>query len=161
MRDEQGREERFDEVVLACNANQSLMLLDRPSARERWLLGSVRYESELHNHAVVHTDGSVLGRDGAHAARDPQQLRRAVRRAPRQLRDHVHHAQPAALGEALGQAVPSDVQPGAPDRPAQGHRAPLVPARRARRLPRVGADERVPVRRKGTRTPGIAARTPS
>ena len=25
-----------------------------------WALGSVRYESELHNHAVVHTDGSVL-----------------------------------------------------------------------------------------------------
>ena len=54
VRDEQGREERFDELVLACNANQSLMVLDRPSARERWLLGSVRYESELHNHAVVH-----------------------------------------------------------------------------------------------------------
>ena len=67
VRDEQGREERFDELVLACNANQSLMVLDRPSARERWLLGSVRYESELHNHAVVHWDDSVLGRDGAHA----------------------------------------------------------------------------------------------
>jgi predicted NAD/FAD-binding protein len=54
-------------VVLACNANQSLMILDRPSALERWLLGSVRYESELHNHAVVHWDDSVLAADGAGA----------------------------------------------------------------------------------------------
>src|SRR5206468_1396669 len=61
--DEHGREERFDEVILACNANQALMMLDRPSARERFVLGSVRYESELHNHAVVHWDASVLGRD--------------------------------------------------------------------------------------------------
>jgi predicted NAD/FAD-binding protein len=58
--DGQGRAERFDHVVLACNANQALMLLDRPSGLERYVLGSVRYESELHNHAVVHTDGSVL-----------------------------------------------------------------------------------------------------
>src|SRR5207249_1006219 len=63
VRDEQGREERFDEVVLACNANQALMMLAEPSARERFLLGSVRYESELHNHAVVHWDDSVLARD--------------------------------------------------------------------------------------------------
>jgi predicted NAD/FAD-binding protein len=58
--DEAGRSERFDEVVLACNANQGLMMLDRPSTRERLVLGSVRYESELHNHAVVHSDASVL-----------------------------------------------------------------------------------------------------
>lgn len=58
--DAAGRQERFDEVILACNANQGLMLLDRPSQRERFVLGSVRYESELHNHAVVHTDASVI-----------------------------------------------------------------------------------------------------
>jgi uncharacterized protein len=58
--DVRGREERFDQVILACNANQALMMLERPSAAERWILGSVRYESELHNHAVVHTDGSVV-----------------------------------------------------------------------------------------------------
>jgi predicted NAD/FAD-binding protein len=58
--DSQGNEERFDEVVLACNANQALMMLDRPGALERWTLSHVRYESELHNHAYVHTDGSVL-----------------------------------------------------------------------------------------------------
>ena len=60
VRDEDGVEERFDEVVLACNANQALMLLERPRALERWVLSSVRYESDLHNHAIVHTDGSVL-----------------------------------------------------------------------------------------------------
>ena len=53
-------EERFDEVVLACNANQALALLERPRPLERWVLSSVRYERELHHHAVVHTDGSVL-----------------------------------------------------------------------------------------------------
>jgi len=60
VRDERGVEERFDEVVLACNANQARALLERPRAMERWLLSSVRYERELHRHAVVHTDGSVL-----------------------------------------------------------------------------------------------------
>ena len=60
VRDEAGGEERFDQVVLACNANQALMLLDQPRPLERWVLSSVRYESDLHNHAVVHTDASVL-----------------------------------------------------------------------------------------------------
>jgi predicted NAD/FAD-binding protein len=67
VRDATGREERFDQVILACNANQALMMLDRPTAFERRVLGSVRYESELHNHAVVHTDASVLPKDETHA----------------------------------------------------------------------------------------------
>ena len=57
---EDGRTETFDEVVFACNANQTLMLLDRPTRLEGWLLSSIRYESELHNHTVVHSDASVL-----------------------------------------------------------------------------------------------------
>lgn len=40
--------------------NQTLMALDAPTFPETWLLSSVRYESELHNHAVVHPDGPVL-----------------------------------------------------------------------------------------------------
>jgi predicted NAD/FAD-binding protein len=60
IEDEQERIERFDEVIIACNANQALMMLEQPSRLERWLLGSVRYESELHNHAIVHTDARVL-----------------------------------------------------------------------------------------------------
>jgi hypothetical protein len=61
--DTQGGEAYFDEVILACNANQGLMMLGDPSLRERLILGSVRYESELHNHAVVHTDGSIIPND--------------------------------------------------------------------------------------------------
>ena len=60
VHDEAGTVETFDDVVFACNANQALMALDRPSFLESWLLSSIRYESELHNHAVVHSDASVL-----------------------------------------------------------------------------------------------------
>ncbi|MXW03586.1 MAG: NAD(P)-binding protein [Gemmatimonadetes bacterium] len=60
VEDSDGVEETFDEVVFACNANQTLMLLDRPTFLERYLLSSIRYESELHNHTVVHSDASVL-----------------------------------------------------------------------------------------------------
>ena len=59
VEDENGVQETFDEVILACNANQTLMILDRPTVLERYILSSVRYESELHNHAIVHSDASV------------------------------------------------------------------------------------------------------
>ncbi len=60
VEDEAGAREEFDEVIFACNANQTLMALDRPTFLERFLLSSIRYESELHNHTVVHSDASVL-----------------------------------------------------------------------------------------------------
>ena len=60
IEDEQGVQETFDDVVFACNANQTLMMLDKPSLLERYILSSIRYESELHNHAIVHSDSSVL-----------------------------------------------------------------------------------------------------
>ena len=60
VEDHKGIQETFDEVVFACNANQTLMLLNRPSMMERFILSSIRYESELHNHAIVHSDSSVL-----------------------------------------------------------------------------------------------------
>ena len=60
IEDGDGLRERFDDVVFACNANQTLMLLDKPTLLERYILSSVRYESELHNHTVVHSDASVL-----------------------------------------------------------------------------------------------------
>ena len=59
IEDEDGVEETFDEVIFACNANQTLMILDEPTMLERYILSSIRYESELHNHAVVHSDASV------------------------------------------------------------------------------------------------------
>ncbi len=60
VEDEDGVRETFDDVIFACNANQTLMILDRPTMLERYILSSVRYESELHNHTVVHSDASVL-----------------------------------------------------------------------------------------------------
>ena len=60
VEDEEGVREEFDEVIFACNANQTLMILDKPTMLERYILSSIRYESELHNHTVVHSDSSVL-----------------------------------------------------------------------------------------------------
>jgi uncharacterized protein len=52
-------EERYDEVVLACHSDQALALLTDAGADERALLGAIRYQP---NHAVLHTDASVLPR---------------------------------------------------------------------------------------------------
>ena len=52
VEDENGDTETFDDVVFACNANQTLMMLDNPTCLEGFLLSSIRYESELHNHTV-------------------------------------------------------------------------------------------------------------
>ena len=60
VEDREGVRETFDEVIFACNANQTLMMLADPTLLERSILSSVRYESELHNHAIVHSDASVL-----------------------------------------------------------------------------------------------------
>ena len=60
VEDENGARETFDEVIFASNANQTLMMLDKPTFLERYILSSIRYESELHNHTVVHSDSSVL-----------------------------------------------------------------------------------------------------
>ena len=60
VEDENGKTEKFDDVVFACNANQTLMMLDAPTYLESSILSSIRYESELHNHTVVHSDASVL-----------------------------------------------------------------------------------------------------
>ncbi|MCY4474543.1 MAG: FAD-dependent oxidoreductase [Chloroflexi bacterium] len=60
VEDANGVNETFDDVIFACNANQTLMILDKPSFWERYILSSIRYESELHNHTVVHSDSSIL-----------------------------------------------------------------------------------------------------
>ena len=51
------RTELFDEVVLAGHSDQSLAILADASAKERAVLGSIGYQT---NHAVLHTDTSVL-----------------------------------------------------------------------------------------------------
>ena len=54
-----GEPERFDEVVLATHADQSLRMLADPSGREREILGAIPYQP---NEAVLHTDRSLLPR---------------------------------------------------------------------------------------------------
>jgi predicted NAD/FAD-binding protein len=54
-----GRVERFDEVVLACHADQALGLLDDPSMTERQVLAAFPYAPNV---AVLHTDAGWLPR---------------------------------------------------------------------------------------------------
>ena len=49
--------ERFDKVVLATHSDQSLAMLQAPSAAEQQSLSAIRYQP---NRAVLHTDTSVL-----------------------------------------------------------------------------------------------------
>jgi len=51
--------ESFDQVVLACHADQALALLEDASERERSVLGAIAYQA---NDAVLHTDGALLPR---------------------------------------------------------------------------------------------------
>ena len=67
VEDADGAQETFDEVIFACNANQTLALLDKPTSLERFILSSIRYETDLHGQAVVHSDSSVLPEDESNA----------------------------------------------------------------------------------------------
>ncbi len=49
--------EQFDQVVLATHADQALRLLEQPSEQEQALLSAIRFQA---NHAVLHTDASVM-----------------------------------------------------------------------------------------------------
>ena len=60
VEDDDGVRETFDEVIFACNADQTLRILDNPTPLERYILSSIRYDSEIHHLAVVHSDSSVL-----------------------------------------------------------------------------------------------------
>lgn len=57
-----GEPERFDEVVLACHADQALAMLADPSEAEAGLLRCFPYQP---NEAVLHTDASLLPRRAA------------------------------------------------------------------------------------------------
>ena len=54
-----GEPERFDEVVLACHADQALAMLADASDREHEVLGAFPYQP---NEAVLHTDRTLLPR---------------------------------------------------------------------------------------------------
>ena len=49
--------QRFDAVILACHSDQSLALLEAPTADERGVLGAIRFQP---NRAVLHTDSALL-----------------------------------------------------------------------------------------------------
>jgi predicted NAD/FAD-binding protein len=49
--------ERFDQVILASHADQSLVMLAEPTPKEQATLGAIRYHP---NRAVLHTDTAVM-----------------------------------------------------------------------------------------------------
>ncbi|MGI8738356.1 MAG: NAD(P)/FAD-dependent oxidoreductase [Gammaproteobacteria bacterium] len=54
-----GAPQRFDDIVLACHADESLGLLDQPTHKEQALLSSFRYQA---NRAVLHSDAALMPR---------------------------------------------------------------------------------------------------
>jgi predicted NAD/FAD-binding protein len=59
LTDASGTHHRFDRVILACHADQSLQLLADPTADETRLLQTFHYQTNL---ATLHTDTSVMPR---------------------------------------------------------------------------------------------------
>jgi predicted NAD/FAD-binding protein len=59
LRTRAGDAPRFDEVILACHADQALAILEDASPAEREILTAFPYQA---NQAVLHTDGSLLPR---------------------------------------------------------------------------------------------------
>jgi predicted NAD/FAD-binding protein len=57
IRDHSGTVETFDDVVIACHADQALAMLDVPTPEERQLLGAFRYSDNL---AVLHSDPALM-----------------------------------------------------------------------------------------------------
>ena len=54
-----GEAGRFDQLVLACHSDQSLSLLETPSAAEQGVLGAIAYRA---NDVILHNDTAVLPR---------------------------------------------------------------------------------------------------
>jgi predicted NAD/FAD-binding protein len=78
VRDATGETRRFDQVVLACHADQALALLADADPRERALLGAFRFQA---NRAVLHGDPDLMPRRRSvwaswnYLARDPAAAR--------------------------------------------------------------------------------------
>jgi len=57
---DEGRVERFDEVILACHSDQALSLLADPSPSERAMLAGIPYQA---NRVLLHRDDSLMPRE--------------------------------------------------------------------------------------------------
>jgi len=57
-----GEPERFDQVIIATHSDQALAMLQDPTDSEKEILGAIPYQN---NHAVLHSDESVLPRKKA------------------------------------------------------------------------------------------------
>ena len=57
VRDESGHVERYDQVVIACHADQGLRLLAQPTPAQAAILGAFSYTKNL---AVLHSDASFM-----------------------------------------------------------------------------------------------------
>ncbi len=57
VRDTQGGEARYDEVVFACHGDEALALLDDPTVKEKSILGAFKYQD---NQVVLHSDVSFM-----------------------------------------------------------------------------------------------------
>ncbi|MBA2612834.1 MAG: FAD-dependent oxidoreductase [Bacteroidetes bacterium] len=57
-----GTSKEFDKVIFASHADETLTLLDQPSAEEKRLLGTFKYQK---NSATVHTDESTMPKNKA------------------------------------------------------------------------------------------------
>ena len=158
VEDEDGVREAFDDVIFACNANQTLMMLDRPTLLERHLLSSIRYDSELHNHAIVHSDSSVLPDNEVKplTTRSNHIEQYGARPDNYEITYIMHNQQPWA--NAVRQALPGDLQPDQPHRRREDRQADLVPARRPRRAPRRADGEPLPLH--PGQAPNLALRRP-
>ena len=60
VRFQDGREQVFDQVVIATHSDQALAMLEQPSPQEREILGAIPYRD---NDVVLHTDSKLLPRD--------------------------------------------------------------------------------------------------
>jgi len=59
VHDQTGGARLFDDVVIATHGDEALRLIDRPSARERAILGAFAYST---NRAVLHSDARLMPR---------------------------------------------------------------------------------------------------
>ena len=146
VEDENRNTETFDDVVFACNANQTLMILDKPTFLESCLLSSIRYESELHNHTVVHSDASILPDNAVKplATRSNHIEQYGVR--PDNYEITYIMQQPAALGETIRQAMPCDLQSDQSYRRRKDRKEMVVSAHRTRRASYSFSDSLVSLR---------------